>query len=81
MVQKYLAMVAIPGAIALAGGIGTSNLIIRSRFHGQVHINAISTNKARGVEQVINQKISQYTFGYGDGGGRGNGAPQQGGDQ
>jgi Bacterial PH domain len=51
--------------IELKKGILSSTLIIKSRFKGDVHINAIPKKQAGNVEQIINEGINRYGYGRG----------------
>jgi hypothetical protein len=41
-----------------------------SRFQGEVHIKAIGKKNDPKLEQIINQNMNNYRFGYGGGGGQ-----------
>ena len=53
--------------VELKKGILSSNVIIQSRFKGQLHIEALKHNQAQEIEQVVNQKIVEYGYPFGEG--------------
>lgn len=49
--------------VELKKNVFSSDVIVQSRFKGQIHLNSINHNKAKMMEQILNQKISEYRFG------------------
>jgi hypothetical protein len=51
--------------IDLKKNVFSSDVIIKSRFQGEVHMNTIGHKDAEHIEQIINQGINRYRYGYG----------------
>jgi hypothetical protein len=51
--------------IDLKQNIFSSNLVIRSRFQGEIHLNAIGKKEAQRIEQIISENTDRYRYGAG----------------
>jgi len=45
--------------------IWSSELIIRSRFQGEIHIGGVNKQEALEMQRIINEGINRYRYGYG----------------
>lgn len=51
--------------VVLKKNILSSDIIINSRFQGQIVLKAIGKDDAQKIEQIVNEGIRSYRFGYG----------------
>jgi hypothetical protein len=51
--------------VVLKKNILSSDIIINSRFQGQIVLKAIGKGDAQKIEQIVNEGIRSYRFGYG----------------
>jgi hypothetical protein len=51
--------------VVLKKNIWSSDIIINSRFQGQIVLKAIGKGDAQKIEQIVNEGIRSYRFGYG----------------
>ena len=58
-------------SIELKRNVWSSDIIVHSRFQGQVMLKAINKHDAEKIEQIVNEGINRYRFGYGGGGNSG----------
>jgi len=52
-------------SIELKRNVWSSNIIIHSRFQGQVMLKAIGKHDAEKIEQIVNEGINRYGYGRG----------------
>jgi hypothetical protein len=53
--------------IDLKQNVFSDSLVIRSRFQGEIHLNAIGKKEAQKMEQIISEGANKYRYGYGGG--------------
>ena len=51
--------------IVLRKKIWSSDIIINSRFQGQIVMKSIGNGDSQKIEQIVNEGIRSYRFGYG----------------
>lgn len=51
--------------VVLKKNIWSSDIIINSRFQGQIVMKTIGKGEAQKIEQIVNEGIRSYRFGYG----------------
>ena len=61
--------------VILKKNLLSANIIIRSRFQGEIHLSGVGKKEAQQMERLISQNIDRYRYGYG-GGDRGCGKGQ-----
>src|SRR5215468_10022849 len=52
-------------SIELKRNVWSSDIIIHSRFQGQVMLKAIGKHDAEKIEQIVNESINRYGYGRG----------------
>ncbi|MGA9151765.1 MAG: hypothetical protein WBZ36_14400 [Candidatus Nitrosopolaris sp.] len=62
--------------VILKKNLLSANLIIKSRFQGELHLGGVGKKEAQHMEQLISQNIDRYRYGYGGGGSQGQGQGQ-----
>jgi hypothetical protein len=54
-------------SILLKRNVFSSDVIIKSRFQGEIHLKAIAHGKAESIERAINERVNNYRYGAGIG--------------